>query len=110
MAKPECFREELYDTYLELCNDRHPGVRRTIACSFHEIAKILESSNGVKSNGQSECHILLSTLNILMRDSKTEVIEGLLPNLTQSLEIVTRGLEGNEGHVCIAISKFIPWK
>lgn len=99
-AKPRCFHDELYETYLDLCNDENTSVRRTIASSFHEIAKILDGSNGVKTprDANGNCHILLSVLNILMRDPKTEVIEGLLPNLTQSLEIVTRGLEGNEGH------------
>lgn len=96
-ASPRCFHDELYETYLSLCNDSHPSVRRTIACSFHEVTRILEEEGDGQKSGLDTYQPLLTVLNILLKDQKNEVLEGLIPNLTESLQRVTQGLKSHEG-------------
>lgn len=84
-AEPVNFSEELYNTFSDLCLDPHYDVRKTIACGFHEVTKLLESTS---SN-------ILKELVLLLQDDCLEVLRGLIPHLPESLAAVTRHLGDN---------------
>ncbi|CAH3168182.1 unnamed protein product [Porites evermanni] len=84
------FQAELAATFHSLVEDPHALVRRTIACGFHEVAKLLGTNVGT----------IQQDLSILLKDESIEVLEGLIPNLPQSLECLARG-----GHSTLADTK-----
>ncbi|XP_011493807.1 PREDICTED: serine/threonine-protein phosphatase 4 regulatory subunit 4-like [Ceratosolen solmsi marchali] len=66
----------LIPTFQNLANDSHYTVRRTIACSLHEIVKVLGSKSGL---------IKMELLNLL-KDSHEEVLESLIPHISEILD------------------------
>lgn len=84
------FQAELAATFHSLVEDPHALVRRTIACGFHEVAKLLGTNVGT----------IQQDLSILLKDESIEVLEGLIPNLPQSLECLASG-----GHSTLADTK-----
>lgn len=77
----QSFQAELAATFHFLVEDPHALVRRTIACGFHEVAKLLGANVG----------IIQQDLSILLKDESIEVLEGLIPNLPESLECLATG-------------------
>ncbi|KAK2560497.1 Serine/threonine-protein phosphatase 4 regulatory subunit 4 [Acropora cervicornis] len=77
----QSFQAELAATFHFLVEDPHALVRRTIACGFHEVAKLLGTNVG----------IIQQDLSILLKDESIEVLEGLIPNLPESLECLATG-------------------
>lgn len=75
------FQAELAATFHSLVEDPHALVRRTIACGFHEVAKLLGTNVG----------IIQQDLSILLKDESIEVQKGLIPNLPESLECLATG-------------------
>ncbi|KFM81490.1 Serine/threonine-protein phosphatase 4 regulatory subunit 4, partial [Stegodyphus mimosarum] len=75
---PENFEKELYVTFKELCADPFANVRRTMACGFYEIARLLGS----------KAYILHPELVLLLQDDSVEVLKGLVPCLPESLKAV----------------------
>ncbi|KXJ20795.1 Serine/threonine-protein phosphatase 4 regulatory subunit 4 [Exaiptasia diaphana] len=73
---PQRFSTELYSTFHNLVQDPHALVRRTVACGFHEVAKLLGSGVGLTQRD----------LGILLKDESIEVLQGLIQNLPESLE------------------------
>ncbi|KAL9957888.1 hypothetical protein ACROYT_G034843 [Oculina patagonica] len=84
------FQAELAATFHSLVEDPHALVRRTIACGFHEVAKLLGTMVGT----------IQQDLSILLKDESIEVLEGLIPNLPESLECLASG-----GHSTMADTK-----
>lgn len=84
------FQNELAATFHSLVEDPHALVRRTIACGFHEVAKLLGTNVGS----------IQQDLSILLKDESIEVLEGLIPSLPQSLECLASG-----GHSTLADTK-----
>ncbi|XP_031572659.1 serine/threonine-protein phosphatase 4 regulatory subunit 4-like [Actinia tenebrosa] len=82
-AGPQKFNTELSGVFHDLVEDPHALVRRTVACGFHEVAKLLGSNVG----------LTLQDLGILLKDESIEVLQGLIPNLPESLECLA-----NRGH------------
>ncbi|XP_035210031.1 serine/threonine-protein phosphatase 4 regulatory subunit 4-like isoform X2 [Stegodyphus dumicola] len=80
---PENFEKELYFTFKELCADPFANVRRTMACGFYEIARLLGS----------KAYILHPELVLLLQDDSVEVLKGLVPCLPESLKAVCCLLE-----------------
>ncbi|XP_054723617.1 serine/threonine-protein phosphatase 4 regulatory subunit 4-like, partial [Uloborus diversus] len=74
----ESFEKELYPCFKELCADPFPNVRRTMACSFYEICRLLGPSSS----------LLHSELVLLLRDDSIEVLKGLVPRLMEILKAV----------------------
>ncbi|XP_020626125.1 serine/threonine-protein phosphatase 4 regulatory subunit 4-like isoform X2 [Orbicella faveolata] len=84
------FQAELSATFHSLVEDPHALVRRTIACGFHEVAKLLGTNVGT----------IQQDLSVLLKDESIEVLEGLIPNLPGSLECLASG-----GHSTMADTK-----
>lgn len=84
------FQAELSTTFHSLVEDPHALVRRTMACGFHEVAKLLGQSVGT----------IQQDLSVLLKDESIEVLEGLIPNLPDSLECLATG-----GHSPLADTK-----
>ncbi|XP_070577691.1 serine/threonine-protein phosphatase 4 regulatory subunit 4-like isoform X3 [Ptychodera flava] len=80
-AGPRNFKTELYSTFSSLCDDPHRLVRRTVACGFHEVAKLL---------GSSVLMIQQELINLL-KDDSPEVLEGLVPHVPETLEMFAKG-------------------
>nr|XP_002737817.1 PREDICTED: serine/threonine-protein phosphatase 4 regulatory subunit 4 [Saccoglossus kowalevskii] len=80
-AGPRNFKTELYSTFSSLCDDPSKLVRRTMSCGFHEVAKMLGSNVAV----------IQQELMCLLKDDCTEVLEGLIPHLPETLEMLAKG-------------------
>ncbi|KAJ8681033.1 hypothetical protein QAD02_016820 [Eretmocerus hayati] len=66
----------LLPTFRNLANDSFYLVRRTIACSLHEVVKVLGSKSG----------LIKPELIRLLKDGHEEVLQGLIPNISIILE------------------------
>ncbi|XP_046747135.1 serine/threonine-protein phosphatase 4 regulatory subunit 4-like isoform X3 [Diprion similis] len=89
-------------TFTDLTSDPYYMVRRTIACGIHEVGKVLGSQNGLIKN----------ELIRLLKDDSEEVLQGLVPHLAQTFDLLTQsqtiGTDQTEGvvlDVCRAILK-----
>lgn len=78
----DSFSKTLYDTFAALCDDPSPGVRKSIAAGLHEIAKIL---------GQ-DVKLIIPQFLALLKDEYIDVMEGIIPNLSQTLECFSKSL------------------
>ncbi|XP_028513897.1 serine/threonine-protein phosphatase 4 regulatory subunit 4 [Exaiptasia diaphana] len=91
---PQRFSTELYSTFHNLVQDPHALVRRTVACGFHEVAKLLGSGVGLTQRD----------LGILLKDESIEVLQGLIQNLPESLEcLATSGHASKVSVIIISI-------
>ncbi|XP_046472879.1 serine/threonine-protein phosphatase 4 regulatory subunit 4 isoform X4 [Neodiprion pinetum] len=89
-------------TFTDLTSDPYYMVRRTIACGIHEVGKVLGSQNGLIKN----------ELIRLLKDDSEEVLQGLVPHLAQTFDLLTQsqtiGTDQTDGailDVCRAILK-----
>ncbi|CAH1262592.1 PPP4R4 [Branchiostoma lanceolatum] len=83
-AEPKNFKLELYNCFVSLCEDPHYIVRRTIACGFHEVAKLLGS----------HVQLIQQELVTLLNDNYVQVLEGIVPHLPETLESLVKGVGG----------------
>ncbi|XP_035689122.1 serine/threonine-protein phosphatase 4 regulatory subunit 4-like [Branchiostoma floridae] len=83
-AGPKNFKVELYNCFVSLCEDPHYIVRRTIACGFHEVAKLLGS----------HVQLIQQELVTLLNDNYIQVLEGIVPHLPETLESLVKGVGG----------------
>ncbi|XP_078675204.1 serine/threonine-protein phosphatase 4 regulatory subunit 4-like isoform X2 [Branchiostoma floridae x Branchiostoma belcheri] len=83
-AGPKNFKHELYNCFVSLCEDPHYIVRRTIACGFHEVAKLLGS----------HVQLIQQELVTLLNDNYVQVLEGIVPHLPETLESLVKGVGG----------------
>ncbi|KAG1681989.1 Serine/threonine-protein phosphatase 4 regulatory subunit 4 [Nymphon striatum] len=79
-TSPQLFFSDMYKMFSNLCSDPHEAVRQTIACGFHEIAKLLGPT----------IEIIYDELVILLRDNSIEVLKGLIPHLPETLEVFAK--------------------
>ncbi|XP_075007284.1 serine/threonine-protein phosphatase 4 regulatory subunit 4 isoform X1 [Calonectris borealis] len=82
---PKNFHSELYSIFFCLCHDPEVPVRYTMATSFYEVAKLLNS-------GVYTIHKELVTL---LQDESLEVLDALVGHLPEILELMTNGGENN---------------
>ncbi|XP_010002033.1 PREDICTED: serine/threonine-protein phosphatase 4 regulatory subunit 4 [Chaetura pelagica] len=82
---PKNFHLELYSIFFCLCHDPEVPVRYTMALSFYEVAKLLNS-------GVYTIHKELVTL---LQDESLEVLDALVGHLPEILELMTNGGENN---------------
>ncbi|XP_061215845.1 serine/threonine-protein phosphatase 4 regulatory subunit 4 isoform X6 [Neopsephotus bourkii] len=80
---PKNFHLELYSIFFCLCHDPEVPVRYTMALSFYEVAKLLNS-------GVYTIHKELVTL---LQDESLEVLDALVGHLPEILELMTNGGE-----------------
>ncbi|KAM9014187.1 serine/threonine-protein phosphatase 4 regulatory subunit 4 isoform 1-T1 [Ara ararauna] len=80
---PKNFHLELYSIFFCLCHDPEVPVRYTMALSFYEVAKLLNS-------GVYTIHKELVTL---LQDESLEVLDALVGHLPEILELMANGLE-----------------
>lgn len=74
------FKADLASTLTALCKDPCQQVRKTIACGFHEVCKLL---------GQHVVCIFPDLVNLL-KDENIEVLEGIVGSLPTCLEFVLK--------------------
>ncbi|XP_063188759.1 serine/threonine-protein phosphatase 4 regulatory subunit 4 isoform X4 [Chroicocephalus ridibundus] len=96
---PKNFHLELYSIFFCLCHDPEVPVRYTMAMSFYEVAKLLNS-------GVYRIHKELVTL---LQDESLEVLDALVGHLPEILELMTNGGEnsGSESKL-LSIPDLIP--
>ncbi|XP_074440224.1 serine/threonine-protein phosphatase 4 regulatory subunit 4 isoform X1 [Larus michahellis] len=96
---PKNFHLELYSIFFCLCHDPEVPVRYTMAMSFYEVAKLLNS-------GVYTIHKELVTL---LQDESLEVLDALVGHLPEILELMTNGGEnsGSESKL-LSIPDLIP--
>ncbi|KAF1562294.1 UNVERIFIED_CONTAM: Serine/threonine-protein phosphatase 4 regulatory subunit 4, partial [Eudyptes pachyrhynchus] len=96
---PKNFHLELYSIFFCLCHDPEVPVRYTMAISFYEVAKLLNS-------GVYTIHKELVTL---LQDESLEVLDALVGHLPEILELMTNGGEnsGSESKL-LSIPDLIP--
>ncbi|XP_075282422.1 serine/threonine-protein phosphatase 4 regulatory subunit 4 isoform X1 [Opisthocomus hoazin] len=96
---PKNFHLELYSIFFCLCHDPEIPVRYTMAISFYEVAKLLNS-------GVYTIHKELVTL---LQDESLEVLDALVGHLPEILELMTNGGEnsGSENKL-LSIPDLIP--
>ncbi|XP_010170013.1 serine/threonine-protein phosphatase 4 regulatory subunit 4, partial [Antrostomus carolinensis] len=96
---PKNFHLELYSIFFCLCHDPEVPVRYTMAVSFYEVAKLLNS-------GVYTIHKELVTL---LQDESLEVLDALVGHLPEILELMTNGGEnsGSESKL-LSIPDLIP--
>ncbi|XP_048510011.1 serine/threonine-protein phosphatase 4 regulatory subunit 4-like [Athalia rosae] len=89
-------------TFNDLAADPYYMVRRTIACGIHEVGKVLGSQNGT----------IRTELIKLLKDDSEEVLQGLVPHLAQTLDLLTQSqtigtdqMDGVVLDICRAILK-----
>ncbi|NWS72536.1 PP4R4 phosphatase, partial [Crotophaga sulcirostris] len=82
---PKNFQLELYSIFFCLCHDPEVPVRYTMAISFYEVAKLLNS-------GVYAIHKELVTL---LQDESLEVLDALVGHLPEILELMANGGENN---------------
>ncbi|XP_057326164.1 serine/threonine-protein phosphatase 4 regulatory subunit 4-like isoform X4 [Microplitis mediator] len=85
--------DQLLPTFTDLSADPYYLVRRTIACGIHEVAKILGPKN----------HLIRNELIKLLKDDHEQVLQGLIPQLSTTLQLLTQsqalGMEQLESSV-----------
>ncbi|XP_021129360.2 serine/threonine-protein phosphatase 4 regulatory subunit 4 isoform X2 [Anas platyrhynchos] len=84
---PKNFHLELYSIFFCLCHDPEVPVRYTMAISFYEVAKLLNS-------GVYTIHKELVTL---LQDESLEVLDALVGHLPEILELMTTNGGENSG-------------
>ncbi|XP_061854311.1 serine/threonine-protein phosphatase 4 regulatory subunit 4 [Colius striatus] len=96
---PKNFHLELYSIFFCLCHDPEVPVRYTMAISFYEVAKLLNS-------GVYTIHKELVTL---LQDESLEVLDALVGHLPEILELMTSGgeISGSESKI-LSIPDLIP--
>ncbi|XP_063998414.1 serine/threonine-protein phosphatase 4 regulatory subunit 4 isoform X5 [Pogoniulus pusillus] len=96
---PKNFQLELYSIFFCLCHDPEVPVRYTMAISFYEVAKLLNS-------GVYTIHKELVTL---LKDESLEVLDALVGHLPEILELMANGGEnsGSESKL-LSIPDLIP--
>ncbi|XP_071665692.1 serine/threonine-protein phosphatase 4 regulatory subunit 4 isoform X3 [Patagioenas fasciata] len=96
---PKNFHLELYSIFFCLCHDPEVPVRYTMAISFYEVAKLLNS-------GVYTIHKELVTL---LQDESLEVLDALVGHLPEILELMANGGEnsGSESKL-LSIPDLIP--
>ncbi|NXF96443.1 PP4R4 phosphatase, partial [Eubucco bourcierii] len=96
---PKNFHLELYSIFFCLCHDPEVPVRYTMAISFYEVAKLLNS-------GVYTIHKELVTL---LQDESLEVLDALVDHLPEILELMANGGEnsGSESKL-LSIPDLIP--
>ncbi|XP_040528088.1 serine/threonine-protein phosphatase 4 regulatory subunit 4 isoform X1 [Gallus gallus] len=82
---PKNFHLELYSIFFCLCHDPEVPVRYTMAISFYEVAKLLNS--GV--------YTIQKELVTLLQDESLEVLDALVGHLPEILELMINGGENN---------------
>ncbi|XP_014813137.1 PREDICTED: serine/threonine-protein phosphatase 4 regulatory subunit 4 isoform X3 [Calidris pugnax] len=94
---PKNFHLELYSIFFCLCHDPEVPVRYTMAISFYEVAKLLNS-------GVYTIHKELVTL---LQDESLEVLDALVGHLPEILELMTNGGEnsGSESKNVLPVQK-----
>ncbi|XP_053836839.1 serine/threonine-protein phosphatase 4 regulatory subunit 4 isoform X2 [Vidua macroura] len=82
---PKNFHLELYSIFFCLCHDPEIPVRYTMAISFFEVAKLLNS----------DVYTIHKELVTLLQDESLEVLDALVGHLPEILELMTNGGENN---------------
>ncbi|NXM80011.1 PP4R4 phosphatase, partial [Oenanthe oenanthe] len=82
---PKNFHLELYSIFFCLCHDPEVPVRYTMAISFLEVAKLLNS----------DVYTIHKELVTLLQDESLEVLDALVGHLPEILELMTNGGENN---------------
>ncbi|XP_023783408.1 serine/threonine-protein phosphatase 4 regulatory subunit 4 isoform X4 [Cyanistes caeruleus] len=82
---PKNFHLELYSIFFCLCHDPEVSVRYTMAISFFEVAKLLNS----------DVYTIHKELVTLLQDESLEVLDALVGHLPEILELMTNGGEKN---------------
>ncbi|NXI30414.1 PP4R4 phosphatase, partial [Sterrhoptilus dennistouni] len=82
---PKNFHLELYSIFFCLCHDPEVPVRYTMAISFFEVAKLLNS----------DVYTIHKELVTLLQDESLEVLDALVGHLPEILELMTNGGENN---------------
>uniref|UniRef100_A0A8C5T7C7 Serine/threonine-protein phosphatase 4 regulatory subunit 4 n=1 Tax=Malurus cyaneus samueli TaxID=2593467 RepID=A0A8C5T7C7_9PASS len=82
---PKNFHLELYSIFFCLCHDPEVPVRYTMAISFFEVAKLLNS----------DVYTIHKELVTLLQDESLEVLDALISHLPEILELMTNGRESN---------------
>ena len=77
---PGNFTEVLYPTFNDLSCDSHPLVRRTLAMSLHELAKMIGTTFSITK---------IQVRN-LFADNSTEVLEAMIANLVHVIDALAR--------------------
>ncbi|GLG97256.1 Protein piwi [Gryllus bimaculatus] len=76
----DAYSDQLYTTFCALTSDPYFMVRRTIACGFHEVTHVLGPN----------CGKLKRELVKLLRDDVEEVLQGLIPHLSKTMELLAK--------------------
>ncbi|XP_065606805.1 serine/threonine-protein phosphatase 4 regulatory subunit 4 isoform X1 [Cyrtonyx montezumae] len=96
---PKNFHLELYSIFFCLCHDPEVPVRYTMAISFYEVAKLLNS--GV--------YTIQKELVTLLQDESLEVLDALVGHLPEILELMINGGEsGGSENKLLSIPDLIP--
>ncbi|XP_057303390.1 serine/threonine-protein phosphatase 4 regulatory subunit 4-like isoform X1 [Hydractinia symbiolongicarpus] len=72
----EWFKQHLLPSFLHLMKDNHPAVRKAMACSLHEVLKLLTQ----------DVHLTYNALKLCLTDTDIEVLHGVLSGLPATLE------------------------
>ncbi|XP_012275461.1 serine/threonine-protein phosphatase 4 regulatory subunit 4 isoform X4 [Orussus abietinus] len=72
--------KSLLATFTDLAGDPYYMVRRTIACGIYEVAKVLRSRNAA----------IRAVLVRLLKDDSEEVLQGLVPHIAGTLELLVQ--------------------
>ncbi|XP_014826031.1 PREDICTED: serine/threonine-protein phosphatase 4 regulatory subunit 4 isoform X4 [Poecilia mexicana] len=75
---PAHFLCDIHPSFSGLCSDPEVSVRRSVAASFHQVVKLLESN----------VHVVHKELLLLLQDSALEVLDALMNHLDETLELV----------------------
>ncbi|OXB68015.1 hypothetical protein ASZ78_014700 [Callipepla squamata] len=96
---PKNFHLELYSIFFCLCHDPEVPVRYTMAISFYEVAKLLNS--GV--------YTIQKELVTLLQDESLEVLDAVVGHLPEILELMINGGEssGTENKVGILMFHYL---
>ncbi|XP_077036763.1 serine/threonine-protein phosphatase 4 regulatory subunit 4 isoform X3 [Agelaius phoeniceus] len=96
---PKNFHLELYSVFFCLCHDPEVPVRYTMAISFFEVAKLLNS----------DVYTIHKELVTLLQDESLEVLDALVGHLPEILELMTnRGENNGSESKLLSIPDLIP--
>ncbi|XP_054256304.1 serine/threonine-protein phosphatase 4 regulatory subunit 4 [Indicator indicator] len=96
---PKNFHLELYPIFFCLCHDPEVPIRYTMAVSFYEVAKLLNSS----------VYTIHKELVTLLQDESLEVLDALVGHLPEILELMANGGEnGGSESKLLSIPDLIP--
>ncbi|NXF01506.1 PP4R4 phosphatase, partial [Smithornis capensis] len=96
---PKNFHLELYSIFFCLCHDPEVPVRYTMAISFFEVAKLLNS----------DVYTIHKELVTLLQDESLEVLDALVSHLPEILELMTnRGENNGSESKLLSIPDLIP--